>query len=250
MGIFGVNIEKLEARRDVRGIITFLVKNKDLDSRQRAIKALVRIGEPALEYLKETLNDKDPNVRKTTAWALGEIRDPRAIEPLIFTVLDDGDIRTAGEAALTHIDPNWYQSDAAKRTVPRLVVECLLNPIIFAQYDLLLSGEYIVKMLNKIDPNYRSNEEIERRITALIEVLKEHGDSATKLVIPAMLGVIREPRAVDILIAILQRDIKDSGQLRAVEMALRKITGQDFGRDFVKWQKWWEQNKEDIFKGR
>ncbi|MCK4830522.1 hypothetical protein KA005_83160 [bacterium] len=30
--------------------------------------------------------------------------------------------------------------------------------------------------------------------------------------------------------------------------ALSKITGQDFGEDQVKWQKWWEENKETFLK--
>ena len=32
--------------------------------------------------------------------------------------------------------------------------------------------------------------------------------------------------------------------------ALKEITGQDFGDDSLKWQRWWEQNKGQFLKGR
>ena len=46
-------------------------------------EALVGIGTPAVEPLIATLKDRDPNVRQQAADALGEIKDPRALEPLI-----------------------------------------------------------------------------------------------------------------------------------------------------------------------
>lgn len=45
--------------------------------------SLARIGPPAVELLVAALKDPDENVRAVAAEALGRIRDPRAIEPLM-----------------------------------------------------------------------------------------------------------------------------------------------------------------------
>ncbi|MCG8470000.1 MAG: HEAT repeat domain-containing protein [Gemmatimonadetes bacterium] len=42
-----------------------------------------------VDALLERLDDPDPRVRAVAAWALGEIKDPRAIEPLGRLLLDD-----------------------------------------------------------------------------------------------------------------------------------------------------------------
>ena len=31
---------------------------------------------------------------------------------------------------------------------------------------------------------------------------------------------------------------------------LQNLTGQSFGSDSTKWQKWWDENKQDFLKGR
>ncbi len=66
MGIFdkifgSPNVEKLEEKKDVKGLI-------------------------------KSLNDNDKCVRREATKALGEIRDPKAIEPLIHA-LNDKDIQ-------------------------------------------------------------------------------------------------------------------------------------------------------------
>lgn len=64
-------------------------------------------------------------------------------------------------------------------------------------------------------------------------------------VILKMIGELRGPVP---LIAALKD--KDSDLRRFAAKALVEITGQDFGEDLVKWQKWWEENKETYLKGR
>ena len=52
--------------------------------------ALARIGRPAVDFLIPALDNKDSVVRLRAAWALGQIGDARAVDPLILT-LRDGD---------------------------------------------------------------------------------------------------------------------------------------------------------------
>jgi HEAT repeat protein len=75
MPLFGPpNVEKLKAKGDVKGLIK------------------------ALGY------EKDPNVRQDAAGALGALKDPQAVEPLIFALEDwDWDVRRAVVEALAQI---------------------------------------------------------------------------------------------------------------------------------------------------
>lgn len=55
---------------------------------RRMVKALVQIGEPAVDTLILALTDKNMWVRSEAAWALGKIGDVRAVEPLIWALKD------------------------------------------------------------------------------------------------------------------------------------------------------------------
>lgn len=67
--------------------------------------ALIQIGPKALEVLTETLRSEDALARRTAARALGEIRDSRAVEPLVEVLQGDPDCtaRTAAAHALGQI---------------------------------------------------------------------------------------------------------------------------------------------------
>jgi HEAT repeat protein len=103
MPLFGPpNIKKMEAKRDVKGLIKTLgyPDKRDVELPRRisfirmdAKDALVRIGTPAIDLLIEAIK-VDKNVRWTVsdnlgrcaaAEALGQIGDARAVEPLIAT---------------------------------------------------------------------------------------------------------------------------------------------------------------------
>jgi hypothetical protein len=68
-------------------------------------EALIRIGAKALDVLTETLHSKDPLARKNAARVLGEIRDARAVEPLVEVLQGDPDctVRTSAAHALGQI---------------------------------------------------------------------------------------------------------------------------------------------------
>ena len=55
-----------------------------------AFDALVAIGPPAAEPLIELLTDNDVNKRGNAARALGRIKDPRAVKPLIAILANEG----------------------------------------------------------------------------------------------------------------------------------------------------------------
>jgi HEAT repeat protein len=68
-------------------------------------EALIRIGGKAIEVLTETLRSEDSLVRKNAARVLGEVRDARAVEPLVEVLQGDPDctVRTVAAHALGQI---------------------------------------------------------------------------------------------------------------------------------------------------
>ena len=84
-----------------------------------------------------------------------------------------------------------------------------------------------------------------RAVEPLIANLRDK-DSAVRGVAALVLGEIKDPSAVEPLIAALKD--ADSSVRGGAVAALKEITGQDFGEDSVKWQEWWEENKEKFRK--
>jgi HEAT repeat protein len=109
MFLFGPpNVEKMKARRDVKGLIKALGYKKDEYVRRYTARALGEIKDPrAVEPLIAALKDAEWIVREAAAYALGEIKDPRAVEPLIAALKDENEyVRKAAAYALGEIkDP-------------------------------------------------------------------------------------------------------------------------------------------------
>jgi HEAT repeat protein len=81
-----------------------LLSDEDRFVRSRAAHALSMIGEPAVLPLIQTLKNIDPGVRWGAALALGKIKNPIAVEPLIFALADEeGMVRAEAAAALAAI---------------------------------------------------------------------------------------------------------------------------------------------------
>ena len=78
----------------------------------RAGKVLIRL-----------LTDSKENVRSRAAWALGRIRNPNFLQPLITALVTDPEdrVKEQCEEALKSITPDWTKSDAARQSVPNLI---------------------------------------------------------------------------------------------------------------------------------
>lgn len=94
MWIFKPNVEKLEAKKDIAGLIKALDYEKDTFVQKKAAEALGKIGDArAVEPLIKALMREDEKgikydqnwkyVRLEAAEALGKIGDARAVNPLI-----------------------------------------------------------------------------------------------------------------------------------------------------------------------
>lgn len=65
------------------------LRHNDMVYRDKVRNALVSIGGNAVDPLIEALKDKNDLVRKGAVVALGEIGDPKAIEPLVNILAEE-----------------------------------------------------------------------------------------------------------------------------------------------------------------
>ena len=99
---------------------------------------------------------------------------------------------------------------------------------------------------DKIEGLY-SQDPRERTLAAVS--LGEMGANASAA-IPFLLGLLDDNAHL-----VSGKYVKDLGYklttpAKEATFALKEITGQDFGEDHLKWQKWWDQNKEQFLKRR
>jgi ankyrin repeat protein len=161
MALFGLfeppNVEKLKAKKDVKGLIKALSYQKDYRVRKDAVKDLGQIGDArAVESLIVALKDGNIDVRKAAAGALGDIGDARALKSLI-TALQDDDVCNAAAIALGKIgdvnavEPliaalkNKSSQDAASAALDKLGDSRALQNLIKIRtlHDAVISGDLV-----------------------------------------------------------------------------------------------------------
>jgi len=100
-----LDVVVFKLRRDVDGLVRALAPENDYDVREAAADALGEIGDPrAVEPLIAALGDPDGDVREAAAEALGTIGDPRAVGPLTAALKDpSGGVRQEAEKALARL---------------------------------------------------------------------------------------------------------------------------------------------------
>ena len=96
------------------------LSSSDAGKRKRAAEKLGAAGDSrAVPHLARALNDEDFWVQVNAASALGEIGGPDAVDVLLSALKGKPPgVESAAEIALGRIDPNWAESEAARRVVP------------------------------------------------------------------------------------------------------------------------------------
>lgn len=164
MSLFGPpNVERLKAKGDIKGLIKALGYEKDSEVRKAAAQALGEIGDTrAVEPLIEALNkDNWGNLVIDAAKALGELGDTRAVEPLI-AILKKGSQyeRIAAAEALSKIgDARGDESLLAVLMDPELdPASSFHNTVVWA---LIMNGsvtyEQIVEIITPYVTQYRED---------------------------------------------------------------------------------------------
>ena len=207
------DIPALTAKRDIRGLVRAL-RHPELGVQWEATAALGSLGTAAIDELLRELPTRNRAVKLGIIEALGEIGDPRAVEPLIRFLRDPSvEVRWETALALGEIgDP--------RATAPLLAG--LRDPDRYVRYGTALA-------LRKI--GWKPGDDGERAYELLglqdWEGLLALGPAA----IPALSAALRDreksvrARAVEVL-----GEIGDPGAIPAIMRALRD------GDDEVRWQ--------------
>ena len=186
------NVEKMERKKDIEGLIKALGYEKDTGVRSKAAIALGNIRDVfAFEPLIKALHDPESIVRGNAAEALGKIGDQRAVEPLIQSLYDSYIIVHSNAArALDNIGwkPGKDKNTARYWIVKKEWTKCVEIGV--------------------------------PAVESLICVLDYYDDNA-RLQATKALGKIGDARAIDPLIKAL--DDSDNGVRSSAACALNKI---------------------------
>jgi HEAT repeats len=100
------NIDGLEARKDIAGLVKALRYN-DIEVQTRVAAILGSFGAEATDELLLALKKKDKNIRLGIIEALTQIKDPRAVPALINTLTDESsEVRWEAAIALGETGDN------------------------------------------------------------------------------------------------------------------------------------------------
>ena len=171
-------------------------------------KALGILEEPgAVPTLVSVLDDKNPILRREVIYALGKIKDKRAVEPLLERLKDESmpEIRVATTGALADI--------GEKTAIPQLVMKSLNDPATEVRASASkaldrLIDQRAIPMLVELIKDEDAGEYAKSKLDGLIGkdevalILKEEwlGDSATRLYIIDRIGKLKNSNAVPTLI--------------------------------------------------
>lgn len=179
--------------------IETLIENlnaQDVNVKADSVKALVEIGEPAVEPLIQALGAENSDTRENAAVTLGKIKDERAVQPLVEMLTDE----------------EWEIEKAATNALIEIggpAVEPLIVILRDENEDIFLQTKVIAVLAGIKD---------ERSVQPMIQALKEKPELQADL--GYRLGLMGEP-AVEPLIEALGDD-DPNVRVRAAE-ALGRI---------------------------
>jgi HEAT repeat protein len=190
------------------------LKSEAAPVRKNAAEACGEIRDKkATQGVMLLLQDENKAVRERAAYALGRLRDTTATEALMATMKDtERTVRQRIVLALGDLkDP---------RALPVLLDALLDNVEVQAAAEVALMETRDLRAVEPLIVSLRHRKEEVRRISA------------------RLLGNIGDRRAIRPLIFAL-KDIAGDVRFEAAT-ALKKLSGQDFGAEATKWQRWHE----------
>ena len=101
-----------------------MLKDRNAEVRREAASALGKLGNPeSIEPLAKVLDDMDGDVREAAAIALSKTRDRRAVAPLVLALKDElASVRRIASAGLSRLDPDWITLPETRAAAEQLKV--------------------------------------------------------------------------------------------------------------------------------
>ena len=253
----GTVVSKIvEMMTEIYGITSVIAGLKDEDIQDSTAYALGEIKDPqTVEPLIAALKHEDEGVRAHAARALGYIKDPRAVEPLIAALKDEDEdriVRAHAAHALGEIkDPRTVEPLIAALKDEDWFVRTGAA-IALSQIKDLRAVEPLIAVLKDEDEDVREHAAQafgyikDPRAVEPLIAALKDEDEAVRAHAAHALGKIKDPHAVGALIAVLKDNHEYIRYLSAI--ALEDITQKQFGENQEEWKKWWKENKEEFIK--
>ena len=185
--------------------------------------------------LLEALQDQHAEVRNEAANMLGAWKVTRAADTLLALLKNDADERVRSAAAYA----------LAKLADPR-AIELYLNALHSVDENFRFSALISLKKLKEVDP---ALPELDRAVEPLLTVLQHADDLQLAGLAAKTLIAFKQPRASEAIPDLITALRQCGSQARpAIAEALKTLTGQNFGMDVERWEKW--QQSEDARRQR
>lgn len=255
-------------------IVMASLSDKDWRLRSNAAEILGSKRDPEIiKPMIEALNDKKSLVRRNAAEAMGDIDDPMVIEALIVALRDiDYDVRRLASDSLAKIgkstveplivamkNKNYKIQEGAIEALERMPMFAGIRdrravmPLIDKLKD---TNPYIRKLAARALGSVGGSGSLyetgdPRAVEPLISALQDENSDVREAAAQA-LGPTGDPHAVEPLISALKDEdhfvrVRAAQALRGIKARLTSSSN-GFGEDYLKWQKWWEENKEKLLK--
>jgi len=210
----------------VEPLITLLKHEEVSGVRWKTAESLVKIGAPSVEPLIGVLQHPDSDVRWKAAIALGEIRDPRAIGPLIRQLSDtDRFVKSRvahalgmiGAPAVHPLIQTLHDGDGNQRWGAAIALGGIKDPAAVDPLILTLADKY---------ENVRAEAAAalvavgEPAIAPLIRFLK-YSEGTVRIDVMTALGELHASDAIEPLVQMLEK--ADEGERRAIAATLDSI---------------------------
>lgn len=229
-----------EAKKRILGFY----KEKETSPGREAARALSKLCTAAREDLLAAAKDPSASVRRHAAEALGGIRDRKATPPLTLLLKDpEKDVRAQAARALGRLrDPAAVEALIAamkdpERDVRREVAGALGEIKDPRALDVLLAALTDTVDVRTVAEAALLETRDLRAVEPLIVYLR-HRKEEVRRISARLLGAIGDPRALKPLVQAL-KDAASDVRFEAAS-ALRRMSGEDFGEDPQKWQRWQE----------
>lgn len=212
---------------------------------EEASHALAEIGNSARDALYLALQNKDANVRRLVAKALGQIGDLNSVDFLIRLLKDrDRGVRATAAIALG----NYRHPMAAQKIMDAYATEkspAARNDMVFAlaHIDDVLAVPFLSMHAKDPDPQIRAAIMLAlgklrdaQGMPALLAGVKDQ-DEIVRANAAHALGAYFSPAVIEALITALGD--KAARVQQAASGSLKAMTGVDYGLDQTKWRTWW-----------
>ena len=223
---FKPNVEKMEAKRDVEGLIQAL-GHEDHGIRVNAALALGKLKNAgAVKALVDALRDPNEDVRWAAAWALGEIGKP-AVRPLVQALKDEeGEVRWKAAWALEKMGRQVLDSLLDAFATEEGEAKSKIAMVLGSIGD-VRAVRPLVQALGDEDESVRWGARWALQklggavVRSLVKTLEEDEDPRARMDAAVALGVIGDSSAVPTLVSALSDE--SEGVREAAERALVEI---------------------------